>query len=609
MHSALRPAAQPCFILAPGLTSNRNGLTRASCAHELRRAPCVWLARRRFPWQTAGPQHDASCLVPSLHRQELRRQRVVALSRRRTKRTAPLDIVAERSDSGNAQAVSGTQFQQEATPTGAPGKVYDRVVCKFGGSSVADAERMREVARLVRRQIELSRQYPVVVLSAMGSTTNDLIAAGDAALYEGIVDSTVVRNRAYAVCDALGLDREALVDPLLMQLDQLLMGVKFIRELSPRTRDYLVSFGERLSVRIFAAHLLYNEGLPARAFDAFDVGFRTDSNFQNAEILEETYDLIRSFFERVVSNQTLAVITGFIAKDNEGHVTTLGRGGSDLTATTLGAALGATEVQVWKDVDGIMTTDPRLVPNAIPVAEMSFEEAAELAYFGAKVLHPVAMQPALRFNIPVRVKNSYNPEAPGTVILRRESATMDRPVTALSVKRGVQLVDIVSTRMVGAYGFLARVFACFATHQLSVDVIATSEVSLSLTLDANACDMTRQQRIIKELQQIAQVSFSSGRAIISIISNVRRSSEILARAMKVLHEQNIEVQMISQGASKFNISLVVHNDEAITAVRALHDEFFHCSPSASNGTSTSATAAAAAAAAANADGVRVAGAA
>jgi aspartate kinase len=517
--------------------------------------------------------------------------------------------VAERSDSGNAQAVSGTQFQQEATPTGAPGKVYDRVVCKFGGSSVADAERMREVARLVRRQIELSRQYPVVVLSAMGSTTNDLIAAGDAALYEGIVDSTVVRNRAYAVCDALGLDREALVDPLLMQLDQLLMGVKFIRELSPRTRDYLVSFGERLSVRIFAAHLLYNEGLPARAFDAFDVGFRTDSNFQNAEILEETYDLIRSFFERVVSNQTLAVITGFIAKDNEGHVTTLGRGGSDLTATTLGAALGATEVQVWKDVDGIMTTDPRLVPNAIPVAEMSFEEAAELAYFGAKVLHPVAMQPALRFNIPVRVKNSYNPEAPGTVILRRESATMDRPVTALSVKRGVQLVDIVSTRMVGAYGFLARVFACFATHQLSVDVIATSEVSLSLTLDANACDMTRQQRIIKELQQIAQVSFSSGRAIISIISNVRRSSEILARAMKVLHEQNIEVQMISQGASKFNISLVVHNDEAITAVRALHDEFFHCSPSASNGTSTSAMAAAAAAAAANADGVRVAGAA
>jgi aspartate kinase len=497
-----------------------------------------------------------------------------------------LTAAAQRTDPTAKRTEKGASGDTELHATDSTGRRYERVVCKFGGSSLADAERLRQVAQLVRRQIELSRQYPVVVLSAMGSTTNELIAAGDAALRDGVVDSTSIRNRAYGVCDALGLDREALVDPLLMQLDQLLMGVKFIRELSPRTRDYLVSFGERLSVRIFAAHLLYNEGLPARAFDAFDVGFRTDSNFQNAEILEETYDHIRGFFQRVIGSQTLAVITGFIAKDHEGHVTTLGRGGSDLTATTLGAALAATEVQVWKDVDGIMTTDPRLVPNAIPVADMSFEEAAELAYFGAKVLHPVAMQPAMRFNIPVRVKNSYNPEAPGTVILRRESVPSDRPVTALSVKRGVQLVDIVSTRMLGAYGFLARVFACFATHQLSVDVIATSEVSLSLTLDANACDANRQQRICKELEQIAQVSFSSGRAIISIISNVRRSSEILARAMNALHDQRIEVQMISQGASKFNISMVVHNDEAITAVRALHEEFFHSAPG-SNGAASS----------------------
>ncbi|KAK4533156.1 hypothetical protein CCYA_CCYA15G4013 [Cyanidiococcus yangmingshanensis] len=563
------------YIVSPTGTSTLSVADAGERARVGRHAVCAFEGQR-FSLRAAVPR-------------ERRRGQVQVA--RQVRHATTLVSAAQRADTSSKRLEDGLSADATSHAPESASVRYDRVVCKFGGSSIADAERVRQVAQLVHRQIELSRQYPVIVLSAMGSTTNELIAAGEAALRDGVVDSTSVRNRAYAVCDALGLDREALVDPLLMQLDQLLMGVKFIRELSPRTRDYLVSFGERLSVRIFAAHLLYNEGLPARAFDAFDVGFRTDSNFQNAEILEETYDHIRGFFQRVVGSQTLAVITGFIAKDCEGHVTTLGRGGSDLTATTLGAALATTEVQVWKDVDGIMTTDPRLVPNAIPVADMSFEEAAELAYFGAKVLHPVAMQPAMRFNIPVRVKNSYNPEAPGTVILRRESLPSERPVTALSVKRGVQLVDIVSTRMLGAYGFLARVFACFATHQLSVDVIATSEVSLSLTLDANACDTNRQQRICKELEQIAQVSFSSGRAIISIISNVRRSSEILARAMNALHEQRIEVQMISQGASKFNISMVVHNDEAITAVRALHEEFFD-NVSGNNGTPSATIAAA-----------------
>ena len=450
----------------------------------------------------------------------------------------------------------------------------DRVVCKFGGSSLADAERIVQATKLVKMQLDSSRQYPVVVLSAMGSTTNDLLAAGEAALRDGVVDSTAVRHRAYDACEHLMLDREMLVEPLLVQLDQLLMGIKFIRELSPRTRDYLVSFGERLAVRIFAAHLLYNEGVPARHFDAFDVGFVTDSKFTNAEILSDTYDNVRRFFERIIGVQTLPVITGFLGKDRHGHITTLGRGGSDLTATTLGAALGVTEVQVWKDVDGLLTTDPRIVPTAMPVADVAYEEAAEMAYFGAKVLHPVAMQPAMRFNVPVRVKNSYNPEAPGTVIRRREAPPADRPVTAISVKRHIHLVDIVSTRMLGAHGFLARVFACFATHQLSVDMVATSEVSLSLTLDQRADHLERQDAIVHDLQEIAQVSFSSARAIVSIVSNVPKSSEILARAMTALHREQIEVQMISQGASKFNISMVVSDGEAETAVRALHEEFF-----------------------------------
>lgn len=473
--------------------------------------------------------------------------------------------------SGQSPPVSADSAARESSPREPE---LDRVVCKFGGTSLADAERLVASTALVRLQMAKSRRYPVVVLSAMGASTNELLAAGEAALRDGVVDITPVRNRAYGACERLGLDREALVDPLLVQLDQLLMGIKFIRELSPRTLDYLVSFGERLSVRIFAAHLQQNESLPARHFDAFDVGFRTDSNFQNADIVESTYESIRAFFDKFVGDHTLPVVTGFIAKDAQGHITTLGRGGSDLTATTLGAALGVTEVQVWKDVDGILTTDPRIVGSAMPVADVSFEEAAEMAYFGAKVLHPVAMQPAMRRNVPVRVKNSYNPEAAGTVIRRRETFPADRPVTAISVKRGVQLVDIVSTRMLGAHGFLARVFACFAAHELSVDVIATSEVSISLTLDEWACGGARQSEIVRQLDEIAQVSFGGGRAIVSIVSNVPRSSEILARAMGALHSRQIEVQMISQGASKFNISMVLAEEEAAIAVRALHAEFF-----------------------------------
>lgn len=451
-----------------------------------------------------------------------------------------------------------------------------RIVCKFGGSSLADAERLREVTKLVKLQIDASEKKPVIILSAMGPSTNELLNAGERALINGIVDTSTVRDRAYQACETLSLSKEDLVDPLLHNLDELLIGIKFLKELSPRTKDYLVSFGERLAVRIFAAHLRKNEDIAAEHVDAYDAGFVTNSNFTRAELKEETYANVKKYFSNYIGDNRVAVVTGFIAKDDKGNITTLGRGGSDLTACVIGSALNATEVQVWKDVDGILSTDPRLVQNAIPVPFISFEEAAEMAFFGAKVLHPDAMQPAMRFNIPVRVKNSYNPSHPGTVIVQSRDFNVQNPVTAISFKKNVQVVDIVSTRMLGASGFLSEVFKCFAAHKISIDMIATSEVSISMTLDNALCDFETLETLRSELSSFSSVSFSENtKAIVSLVSDSSRSSCVVGRAVSALDREGIQVLMISQGASKYNVSVTVDMEDASRAVKAMHDEFFN----------------------------------
>lgn len=470
-----------------------------------------------------------------------------------------------------------TASKVSAPPATVPGVAtkLDRVVCKFGGSSLANSERLLEVTKLVKMQIDRSEKMPIVVLSAMGKSTNELLLAGDRALTDGVVDMCTIRARAYEACEALGLEK-GLVDPLLHNVDELLVGVKFIKELSPRTKDYLVSFGERLSVRIFAAHLRENEDIDAIHLDAFDAGFRTNSSFTCADLQEETYDNVKSYFDKHVKENRLAVVTGFIAKDDNDNITTLGRGGSDLTASVLGAALGTSEVQVWKDVDGILSTDPRIVNSAIPIPSISFEEAAEMAFFGAKVLHPIAMLPAMKGNVPVRVKNSYNPDHPGTVIVRSRAFDSSNPVTAVSLKKSVQIVDIVSTRMLGASGFLAEVFKAFAYHKVSVDMIATSEVSISMTLDDLVCDDKTLHQLKADLSAIATVAFSrNNKAIISLVSDSSRSSEVVGRALTALNRADIKVLMISQGASKFNVSVTIEGTDAKDAVRAVHKEFFH----------------------------------
>ncbi|XP_019442909.1 PREDICTED: aspartokinase 2, chloroplastic-like [Lupinus angustifolius] len=454
-------------------------------------------------------------------------------------------------------------------------------VMKFGGSSVASAERMREVAALI---LSFPQERPIIVLSAMGKTTNKLLMAGEKAVSCGATNVSIIEELDFIkdlhlrTVDELGVDR-TVVSKHLEELEQLLKGIAMIKELTQRTKDYLVSFGECMSTRVFAAYL-NKIGVKARQYDAFEMGFITTDDFTNADILEATYPAVaKRLHGDWVSDPAIPIVTGFLGKARKScAVTTLGRGGSDLTATTIGKALGLPEIQVWKDVDGVLTCDPNICPQATPVPYLTFDEAAELAYFGAQVLHPQSMRPAREGDIPVRVKNSYNPTAPGTLIAKGRD--MSKAVlTSIVLKRNVTMLDIVSTRMLGQYGFLAKVFSTFEDFGISVDVVATSEVSISLTLDPSKLwirEIIQQEldHVVEELEKIAVVNLLKNRSIISLIGNVQRSSLILEKAFYVLRKLGITVQMISQGASKVNISLVVNDSEAEQCVRALHSVFF-----------------------------------
>jgi len=446
------------------------------------------------------------------------------------------------------------------------------IVMKFGGSSLADGERICHIEKIVRP--ELVRQ-PVLVLSAMGDTTDHILTAAEGAFKEGVVSLEAIAEGHHQVIEALGLPasvREE-VDALLDEMGKLLMGIALTRELTKRTRDYLVSFGERLSVRIAAGRFKAG-GIRARALDAWDAGFLSTSHHGGADLLPESWELVPRKIHPLLEEGLLPVVTGFIAKDQAGSITTLGRGGSDLSATFLAAACGAEEVQIWKDVDGILTADPRVVKNARPVEAVTYEEAAELAYYGAQVLHPRAMMPCMKTGVPVVVRNSYNPAARGTRIV--PSLTKTSPIQAITSRKNVTLVDIISTHMLGQYGFLQEVFASFAKQGISVDMVATSEVSVSLTLDAEY-DLSE---LLADLARIAEVTVHTQKAIVTIIGDVRRSSEILARAFRTCELLGVTVQMVSQGASKVNISFIVDDGEAPEVVRALHGDFFEATPKA-----------------------------
>jgi aspartate kinase len=438
------------------------------------------------------------------------------------------------------------------------------IVLKFGGTSVGGPEPIRRLGEIVRKCLA---KKPAVVVSAMSGVTNRLFRLSDLAIlgssWQG--DFSALREHHAACLRDLGLDA-ALLDALFEELEGLIRGIALIRECTLRTKDYLVSFGERFSVRMVAAHLR-KIGVDAAALDSFDAGLITDNHFGSARPLADVDARIHSALSRV---KGVPVITGYIGKDADGNITTLGRGGSDYSASIFGAALDSSEIQIWTDVDGVMTADPRIVKGAKFIPKMSFAEASELAFYGAKVLHPATMIPAVRKNIPIRVLNSYRPEFEGTTIVA-DLSPGERGVKSIASKDKIAVVNIIAPPMIFQYGFLENVASIFARHEVVIDMIATSEVSLAMTVDPNA----RIDAVTAEVSKFAEVSVKREMSLISVVGEeLRDRTDFASIVFGVTAKLALNIEMISYGATRNNLSFVIAQDRVRELVTALHERLF-----------------------------------
>jgi aspartate kinase len=445
-------------------------------------------------------------------------------------------------------------------------------VMKFGGTSLGSAEAITRCAELVEREIKLSGETPLVIVSAHSKVTDKLLDAARKAV-TGEIDGPfkAVADRHFELLDALKLPR-TIAEKNLAELQDLLRGIHMVKEVTPRLYDYVTSFGERLSSKCFAALLRARGHANAEAVNAYDLGFQTDSRFMNARPLPETYERIHQAYKPHAGK--LLIVTGFIGKDKNGDITTIGRSGSDFSAAIFGAGLHAQEIQVWKDVPGVMTCDPTLIKSAKPLAKLSFEEASELAYYGAEVLHPATMVPAMMRDIPVRVLHTFDPDAPGTLITTKGDTDAANPVKCIVYKEDQVLINVRSERMLGMEGFMARLFAIFEKHHIVIDMISTSEVSVSLT--TNTTDQNRLTDLEKDLLELAsKVDVQQGKSIVAIVGQGMKNAVGLAsRTFKAVAAAKVSLQMISQGASEINITFLVDNSEVPAACASLHKEYF-----------------------------------
>ena len=446
------------------------------------------------------------------------------------------------------------------------------IVCKFGGTSVGTADAIGRLVEIVRsRQAE----RPLVVVSALSGVTDALLrlaaplADGRPEAVDGQVVELVTRHERTAL--ELGLDPGATAA---LREDaggfRRWLAERAGRTLGPADRDQLVSRGERWSSWLVTA-ALEARGLPAEWVDVTRA-LRTDDEFTRAVPDRAAIDrLAPAVFGPLLEAGRVPVTQGFLGATADGRRTTLGRGGSDYTASLLGAALGAARVEIWTDVDGIMTADPRIVPGARVLPVASHVEAAELATFGAKVLHPATQAPLVEAKIPCVVLNSFAPDRPGTSVLSgvRPEPVGASPVRAISWKKGVTVVNIRAARMLGAVGFMRQLFEIVERYRASVDVVATSEINVSLTLD----DPSHVGPIAEELARLGEVTVYDHRAIVAVVGVGLRGTKGLSG--RIFHAiRGLNVEMISQGASEINVTLVVREEDGPEAVRLLHDEFF-----------------------------------
>ena len=434
------------------------------------------------------------------------------------------------------------------------------IVMKFGGTSVEDAAAIERSCKIVGQRFS---RRPFVVVSALGGATNSLLEAGTLAARGEI-------GRAMEIAERLEKRHAELLESTaehFIRLRELLKALSAIGEFSPRTQDLVASYGEVLSSLIFA------DRIKRLGFEAVHLDARqcviTNDHFGKASPIVDLITIRLEEAARPHLNAGRAVVMGgYIGATSTGITTTLGRGGSDYSAAIAGAALNAEEIQIWTDVDGMMTTDPRIVPDAWKVREISFGEASELAYFGAKVLHPLTVLPAVEKNIPVYILNSRKPGGTGTRITR-EARPCRNLIKSIAVKKGITVLTVSSSRMLMAHGFLKALFEVFDRHRTSVDMVATSEVSVSLTLDS----LSSLDAILEDLRPLGDVEITSEAALICLVgNNLKYTPGVARRAFGSLSD--INVLMVSHGASNINFSFIVDEKDATTAVRRLHADFF-----------------------------------
>ncbi len=461
-----------------------------------------------------------------------------------------------------------------------------KVIMKFGGTSVGTGENIRRVADIVS---QYSKEYRVVVVvSALAGVTNKLLEVAcqakksDEKLVKNFTDEMLKKHReaVAAAITSKTLQKEVnqITEEIIAELEKVLTGICYVGELTPKSKDYVVSFGERLSAPIVWG-AVQDHKLESQFFTGKEAGIVTDSNFGDADpLMNFTTHLARERLGPLLEKGVVPVVTGFIAANQDGVVTTVGRGGSDYTATILGVALQADEVWIWTDVDGILTTDPKIVPSARMLPQLSYQEAAEMAIFGAKAMHPRALGPVSKENIPVRIRNSFHPENPGTLITKEPTADA-KAVKAVAMIKDVAMINVAGAAMVGAPGSYAKVFDVLGKNNINVMMISTavSEANISMIIKRGMLGRAISNLEIALLERgglISEVTAEDDVAVIAVMGAYMKGTLGLAsKIFAICAKKGINIRMIAQGSSELNISFVVKEKDGAEVVKAIHEEF------------------------------------
>jgi aspartate kinase len=461
------------------------------------------------------------------------------------------------------------------------------IIMKFGGTSVGTGENIRQVADIVAHY---AKEYRVtVVVSALAGVTNKLLEIacqakkGDEKLVKNFTDELLQKHKE-AVSSAISsksLQKEVnqIIEEIIAELGKVLTGICYVGELTAKSKDYVVSFGERLSAPIVWG-TIQDHNLETKCFTGKEAGIVTDSNFGEADpLMNFTVHLVCERLGPLLEKGVIPVVTGFIAANQDGVVTTVGRGGSDYTATILGVALTANEVWIWTDVDGILTTDPKLVSTAKLLPQLSYQEAAEMAIFGAKAMHPRALGPVSKENIPVRIRNTFHPENPGTLITKEPVANTGQVVKAVAMIKDVAMLNVNGATMVGAPGSYAKVFDTLGRNNINVMMISTavSEANISMIIKRGMLSRAISNIEIALLERdglVSEVTAEDDVAVIAVMGAYMKGSLGLAsKIFDIAAKKGINIRMIAQGSSEANISFVVKEKDGVEVVKAIHEEF------------------------------------